>query len=139
FAPDFGARKLPVRRRPVRGVSPVPPRELLPLLALPQALGDRCDGAGEGPSRGISAARRSGADRSLRPERGMAKAFCRVCGSSLFGGTWPEGPEVSIRLGVLDDDPGIRPQFRSFVGSKASWDELPDDGLPRFEGRKPKA
>ena len=75
----------------------------------------------------------------FRPEGSMAKAFCRVCGSSLFGGTWPEGAEVSIRLGALDDHPGIRPQFRSLVGSKASWDELPDDGLPRFEGRKPKA
>ncbi len=72
----------------------------------------------------------------FRPDGGMAKAFCRACGSSLFGGTWPEGPEVSVRLGALDEDPGIRPQYRSFVRSKASWDELPDDGLPRFEGRK---
>jgi len=72
----------------------------------------------------------------FRPEGGMVKAFCRVCGSSLFGGTWPEGPEVSVRLGTLDDDPGIRPQYRSFVDSKAPWDELPDDDLPRFEGRK---
>jgi hypothetical protein len=73
----------------------------------------------------------------FRPQGGMVKAFCRVCGSSLFGGTWPDGPEVSIRLGALDGDPGIRPQYRSFVGSKAPWDELPADGLPRFEGRKP--
>jgi hypothetical protein len=72
----------------------------------------------------------------FRPEGGMAKAFCSACGSSLFGGTWPEGPEVSVRLGALDDDAGIRPQYRSFVGSKASWDELVDDGLPRFDGRK---
>jgi hypothetical protein len=71
----------------------------------------------------------------FRPQDGMAKAFCRACGSSLFGGTWPEGPEVSVRLGVLDDDPGIRPQYHSFVGSKAPWDELPEDGLPRFEAR----
>jgi hypothetical protein len=71
--------------------------------------------------------------RVFRPPRGGAvKAFCAVCGSSLFGGTWPEGPEVSVRLGTLDGDPGIRPQYRSFVGSKAAWDELPDDGLPRY-------
>jgi hypothetical protein len=69
------------------------------------------------------------------PGGGMVKAFCRVCGSSMFGGTWPEGPEVSIRLGTLDDDPGIRPQFHTFVGSKAVWQELPADGLERFEGR----
>jgi hypothetical protein len=75
----------------------------------------------------------------FRPEGRMAKAFCRACGSSLFGGTWPEGPEVSVRLGSLDDDPGIRPQYHSFVGSKAPWDSLPDDGLARFEGRPQKA
>ena len=68
-----------------------------------------------------------------RPPEGTAvKAFCSVCGSSLFGGHWPDGDEVSVRLGSLDGDPGIRPQYHSFVDSKASWDELPDDGLPRY-------
>jgi hypothetical protein len=70
-----------------------------------------------------------------RPEGGMVKAFCRVCGSSLFGGTWPEGPEVSIRFGSLDEDPGIRPQFHAFVDWKAPWDTIHEDGLPRFSGR----
>ena len=67
----------------------------------------------------------------------MAKAFCSVCGSSLFGGTWPDGPEVSIRFGTLDADPGIRPQYHAFVESKAEWDEIPDDGLPRYPEGKP--
>ena len=35
---------------------------------------------------------------------------------------------------ALDDDPGIRPQFHSWVGAKAVWEELPEDGLRRFEG-----
>ena len=74
--------------------------------------------------------------RVYRPDGGAVKAFCSVCGSSLFGGTWPVG-EVSIRLGSLDDDPLIRPQYRSFVGSKAPWDELPGDGLPRYDGPPP--
>ncbi len=77
--------------------------------------------------------------RVFRPEGGAAKAFCAVCGSSLFGGTWPDGPEVSIRLGALDGDPGIRPQYHAFVGSRAPWDELPDDGLPRYEAANPDA
>jgi hypothetical protein len=72
--------------------------------------------------------------RVFRPEGGMVKAFCSVCGSSLFGGTWPEGPEVSIRLGSLDGDPEIRPQYHSFVDSRAAWDVLPEDGLPRYPG-----
>jgi hypothetical protein len=75
--------------------------------------------------------------RVYRPDGGAVKAFCSVCGSSLFGANWPEGDEISIRMGSLDDDPGIRPQYHTFVGSRAPWDELPDDGLPRYEDAKP--
>jgi hypothetical protein len=70
--------------------------------------------------------------RVYRPEGGRVKAFCSVCGSSLFGREWPEGDEVAIRFGVLDDDPGTRPEWHAFVDSKALWSELPDDGLPRY-------
>jgi hypothetical protein len=72
------------------------------------------------------------------PDGGAVKAFCTVCGSSLFGGQWPEGDEVTIRLGSVDGDPGIRPQFHTFVGSRAVWDEITDD-LPQYEGYKPAA
>jgi hypothetical protein len=75
--------------------------------------------------------------RVYRPENGAAKAFCSICGSSLFGGTWPDGPEVSVRFGSLDGDPGIRQQYRSHTASAASWDEIPDDGLPRHSGAAP--
>jgi hypothetical protein len=75
--------------------------------------------------------------RSFRPEGGKVKAFCAVCGSSLFGGDWPDGTEVSVRFGALDGDPEIRPEYHSFVGSAAPWDVLPDDGLPRYAGAKP--
>jgi L-amino acid N-acyltransferase YncA len=67
----------------------------------------------------------------------MAKAFCRACGSSLFGGTWPEGPEISVRFGTLDGDPGIRPQYHSYAADTAPWDTLPDDGLPRHPAGPP--
>ena len=77
----------------------------------------------------------SGAEalRVYRPAEGAAvKVFCSICGSSLFGGTWPEGPEISIRLGSVDGDPGIRPQYHTFVASRAPWDEITDD-LPQFD------
>jgi uncharacterized damage-inducible protein DinB len=77
---------------------------------------------------------RAGAE-LLRTYRGgdeyAVKAFCSVCGSSLFGGSWPDGPQVSIRLGTFDTDPGIRPQFHTFVDSRACWDEI-TDGLPQY-------
>ncbi len=64
---------------------------------------------------------------------GAVKAFCSTCGSSLFGGAWPHGPQVSIRMGAFDDDPGIRPQFHTFVESAAPWDRITDD-LPQYAG-----
>ena len=63
---------------------------------------------------------------------GAVKAFCSVCGSNLFGGTWPDGLQVSIRMGAFDDDPGIEPQFHTYVGSRAPWDRISDD-LPQYE------
>jgi hypothetical protein len=83
----------------------------------------------------------AGADalRVFRPQGGMAKVFCVHCGSSLFGGDWPGGDEVSVRLGALDDDPGIKPQYHSFTDDAAPWDTLPDDGLPRYGGRPPRS
>jgi hypothetical protein len=68
------------------------------------------------------------------PDGGGKKVFCTRCGSSLFGSKWPDGEVVSIRLGAFDEDPGIRPQFRSYVGSARAWMPVPDDGLPRHDG-----
>jgi hypothetical protein len=42
-----------------------------------------------------------------------------------------------VRLGALDPGHGIRPAFRQRVESACEWEPLPDDGLPRFEGRAP--
>lgn len=83
----------------------------------------------------------SGADvlRIYRPPGGMAKVFCTECGSSLFGGSWPDGPEVSVRLGALDGDPGIAPQYHSYADDRAPWETLPDDGLPRHPAKPPRA
>jgi hypothetical protein len=75
--------------------------------------------------------------RTFVPQGGKAKAFCSACGSSLFGGDWPDGDEVSVRFGTLDGDPGIRPEYHTFVASIPPWDALPDDGLPRFPEAKP--
>jgi hypothetical protein len=81
----------------------------------------------------------SGAEqvRVFAPPGGMSKAFCATCGSSLFGGSWPTGPEVSIRLGTLDDDPQIRPSFHNFTADAPAWLPVPDDGLDRYPAAKP--
>ena len=75
--------------------------------------------------------------RVYRPAGGRSvKAFCSVCGSSLFGNQWPEGDEVSVRLSALDAGT-VALDYHSWVGSKASWDQLPDDGLPRYDAGPP--
>lgn len=72
-----------------------------------------------------------------RPDGGWPKCFCRECGSAVFG-RHPERPEVVIvRLGSFDEDPGVKVHYRQFVGSAPAWDTIPEDGLPRFEGRAP--
>ena len=75
--------------------------------------------------------------RVYRPASGFLKEFCASCGSQLWSRD-PERPEVlSVRLGVIDGDPGIRPSYHQFVADAASWQPLPDDGLPRYPGAKP--
>ena len=74
--------------------------------------------------------------RAWKPESGAQKWFCGDCGSALFTRS-PDDPEqVGVRLGTFDSDPGIRPDARQYVAYAASWEEIPDDGLPRYpEGR----
>jgi hypothetical protein len=70
---------------------------------------------------------------SWEPPDGFAKVFCSACGSALFG-VAPDSEEFSlVRLGVIDGDPGIRPQGRQMVAYAATWEPIPDDGLPRFD------
>ncbi|MCW3020051.1 MAG: glutathione-dependent formaldehyde-activating [Solirubrobacterales bacterium] len=69
--------------------------------------------------------------RSFQPAGGVPKLFCEACGSALFSGDPPADPQVAVRLGTLDRDPGTRPQFRQFVDSAAPWEPVPQDGLER--------
>jgi hypothetical protein len=71
--------------------------------------------------------------RAWRPEKGFAKAFCSLCGAHLFSRSQEDESVVTVRLGAIDGDPGIRPSFRQFVAYAAPWEPIPDDGLPRFE------
>jgi hypothetical protein len=74
--------------------------------------------------------------RSWEPQGGQAKWYCAECGGHLF--SRPHGgAHVYVRLGALDADPGVRPQYRQWVGSAAPWERIPDDGLPRFDGAGP--
>ena len=74
--------------------------------------------------------------RSWAPEGGAEKVFCVLCGSAVFSRSAGDPPAIGVRLGGLDGDPGIAPQWRQYVAYAASWEQIPDDGLPRYpEGK----
>jgi hypothetical protein len=74
--------------------------------------------------------------RFWKPPNGLPKAFCADCGGHLFSGSL-EGDFVSVRLGALEGDPGIRPEFRQWLSSAAPWEPFPEDGLPRYDEAAP--
>jgi hypothetical protein len=74
---------------------------------------------------------------TYQPAEGSAKTFCSVCGSNLFGGGWPESEEASIRLSSIDSEIPGEPSAHIYTRSVATWETLPDDGLPRHEEQAP--
>jgi hypothetical protein len=61
----------------------------------------------------------------------FTRSFCKSCGSNLPMSKLSETNNI-VPAGCLNDDPGIKPQERIFVASKAPWYEIADD-IPQFE------
>lgn len=62
--------------------------------------------------------------------------FCKVCGSPLYL-IVRNGEYAHVQMGTLIDDPGIRPMFHMYVGSKAAWHSIADT-LPQFPELPPR-
>ena len=60
---------------------------------------------------------------------GTTRAFCRICGTRLISEFAAQPDELGLPLGVLDDDPGVKPAAHVHVASKAPWHEIADDLL----------
>jgi hypothetical protein len=69
--------------------------------------------------------------RSWQPPDGMGKWFCAGCGGQLYSAN-EGGDAIFVRLGTIDGDPGIRPEYHQWVSSAPTWEPIPDDGLPRY-------
>jgi hypothetical protein len=74
--------------------------------------------------------------KAWEPDGGFEKVFCSACGSALFSRPPGTSEPYSVRLGAFDEDSGVRPSFRTHVASAASWEPIPDDGLPRYPGAR---
>ena len=69
---------------------------------------------------------------------GTIRSFCRVCGSTLVSFFDDNPNTLGLAMGTLDEDPGLRPAFHVFVGSKAHWFEITDD-LPQYDALPPRS
>lgn len=65
---------------------------------------------------------------------GFGLQFCSKCGSTLCG--IYNGAIHGVTLGCLNGDPGIELGRHIYVGSKASWEVIPE-GVPQFQEGAP--
>lgn len=61
---------------------------------------------------------------------GFGIQFCKTCGSTLCGVY--EGRVMGVTLGCVNGDPGVKIGRHIYVGSKATWDIIPE-GVPHFD------
>jgi hypothetical protein len=67
-------------------------------------------------------------------EQGFGFQFCCKCGSTLCG--IHNGTVHGITLGCVNEDPEVEIGRHIYVGSKASWEAIPD-GVPQYEEGAP--
>jgi hypothetical protein len=65
-------------------------------------------------------------------EHGFGLLFCSKCGSTLCGVF--EGSVHGVTLGCTNEDPDVEIGRHIFVGSKASWEVIPDGVVTFKEG-----
>ncbi|HEX7946183.1 MAG TPA: GFA family protein [Phenylobacterium sp.] len=63
---------------------------------------------------------------------GWKSLFCRTCGCPAPH-VLSDGKRVLVPAGVLDGDPDLAISGHIFVGSKAKWEVIGDDGSPQFD------
>ena len=72
--------------------------------------------------------------RSYRTDAGVHRVFCGTCGSPLVGKRESTPATVRVRIGTLDTPIETKVSAHIFVGSKAEWYSILDDG-PQYEER----
>lgn len=65
--------------------------------------------------------------REYESSPGKFRAFCGACGSPIYARQTAVAGVLSLRMGLIDEDPGQRPRAHFNVGEKAPWYEITDD------------
>jgi hypothetical protein len=63
---------------------------------------------------------------------GPKQSFCRECGAHAPDSNSSKTVYM-VSAGILDDNPKLIVGEHIFVGSKAYWDVLGEDGAPRYD------
>lgn len=74
--------------------------------------------------------------REFESSPGAFRAFCGRCGSPVYKRFEAEPERLRVRLGLLEEDPGLRPRAHVFAADKAPWYPI-SDSLPQFAERIP--
>ena len=69
--------------------------------------------------------------REFESSPGRFRVFCSRCGSPVYKRTLDQPDNVRLRLGLLDQDPELRPRAHIWVSAKAPWFQIADD-LPQL-------
>lgn len=67
-------------------------------------------------------------------KHGAGYQFCSICGSNLCGIV--DYTVHGVMLGCLNEDPQIKLSRHIYVGSKASWEDIPQ-GVPQYINNAP--
>jgi hypothetical protein len=57
---------------------------------------------------------------------GKKRYFCSRCGSPIYAHSQKNPGVVVLRIGALDNDPGVRPKMHIWVSEKPAWYEIVD-------------
>lgn len=86
------------------------------------------------PATGFKWVSGNGEQASYASSSGMERGFCPTCGSKVPLGS--AGDTRFFPAGLLDGDPGVRPEANIFAAFKAPWHEIPD-GEATFDTAPP--
>ena len=70
--------------------------------------------------------------REFESSTGKFRAFCTNCGSPIYAYLVKSRQSIRIRLGTLDSTFSKLAKAHTFVGDKASWEEI-GEHIPQFE------
>lgn len=71
-------------------------------------------------------------EHSVDSGNALVKEFCPTCGSQMFGKNKGRPGSLAIKVGTINEQDEVKPQFNVYTSSKMACTEL-DPSIPAFE------